>query len=208
MDVDPNLISTVERLRQVIGEPVPGVELKVYDTLPAEARAFIGRSPFLVMATSDTQGNLDASPKGDEPGFVLVEDDRTLVIPDRPGNKLVYGLQNIVDNPHVGVLFIIPGTTETLRVNGAAELLVDPDLLGRLEARGRPALLAIRVTVHEVFFHCSKAFLRSKLWKHESWPPKQRVSFGRMFAERLGSDDPKLASDIDAGVEEDYRTNL
>jgi PPOX class probable FMN-dependent enzyme len=205
---DNGRIDSPEELRAVIGEPIPGIELKIYDGIGPEAAAFIARSPFLVLSTADAAGNADASPKGDEPGFVVVEDDRTLLIPDRPGNKLVYGLRNLLENSHVGILFLIPGTTETLRVNGTAELRRDPRLLEQLAARGKPAVLAIRVTVDECFFHCSKAFLRSKLWKPDTWPEKQRISFGRMFADRIDADDETLPVTIDAMVEEDYRTNL
>lgn len=202
-------VESLEALRDVIGEPIEGIDLKVYGTVGPEAQAYIARSPFLVLSTADADGNVDASPKGDAPGFVEVEDEHTLLIPDRPGNKLVYGLRNVLENPHVGVLFFVPGTTETLRVNGRAELRRDPELLARLAARGKPAVLAIRVHVDECFFHCSKAFIRSQLWKPESWPEKQKISFGRMFAERLGAGgDDELSTTIDAMVEEDYRTNL
>ena len=160
-----------------------------------------------MLATCDADGHLDASPKGDEPGFVRVEDERTVVIPDRPGNKLAYGLTNIVANPRVGLIFVIPGTTETLRINGSAELRNDPELLESLAARGKPAVLAIRVRIEECFFHCSKAFLRSELWKHETWPEKQ-VSFGSMIAKRIEADDPALVRTIDDAVAEDARTNL
>jgi uncharacterized protein len=205
---DAHHLDTVEKLRAIVGEPGPGIELKVYDHLEEEAIAHIAATPFIVLATSDADGNLDASPKGDDPGFVVVEDERTLLIPDRPGNRLAYGLTNMVANPRVGVIFIIPGTTETLRVNGTVELRSDPELLTRLEARGKPAILVIRVTIEQCFFHCSKAFLRSKLWKHETWPDRQPVSFGRMFARRIDGADDNLADAIDRSVEEDYRTNL
>ena len=160
-----------------------------------------------MLATANAAGHQDASPKGDAPGFVHIEDDRHLVIPDRPGNKLAYGLENILENPRVGVLFLIPGTPETFRVNGRAELTCDPDLLEKLAARGRPATVGIRVTVEEAFFHCAKAFIRSKLWKHEQWGERHRVSFGEMFARKAnaGADAAKA---VDDAVEEDYRTNL
>ena len=193
---------------RVVGEPGAGIELKLYDHVDEDAADFIARSPFIVLSTSDADGHQDASPKGDDPGFVAIEDERTLLIPDRPGNRLAYGLTNIVANPRVGLIFLIPGTTETLRVNGTAELRSDPELLTRLEARGKPAVLVIRVTVEECFFHCSKAFIRSKLWKHETWPERQKISFGEMVARRLKSDDENLPGLIDAGIEEDYRTNL
>ena len=136
-----------------------------------------------------------------------MESDTTLLIPDRKGNKLIYGLQNILENPHVGVLFLIPGTNETLRVNGTAALTSDPDVCRRLSARGQPAQLAIRVTVDECFFHCAKAFLRAQLWKPEAWPERMRISFGKMLAPRFGGD-AQVAEAIDTMIEEDYRTNL
>ena len=205
---DNGRIENAERLRAVVGEPVPGMDLKVWDKVVPEAQTYIARSPFLVFSTADANGNVDASPKGDDPGFVVVEDEETLLLPDRPGNRLAFGLHNILENPHVGILFMIPGTTETLRVNGTAELLDDPALLDRLSARGKPAVLVIRVSVDECFFHCSKAFIRSKLWKPDSWPEKQKISFGKMFADRFDADDESLPATIDAMVEEDYRTNL
>ena len=172
MSNDEHAIRTPEKLREVVGQGLPGLELKNQAQLDEFAVDFIARSPFLVLSTCDADGKLDASPKGDAAGFVLVEDEHTVVVPDRPGNKLVYGHQNILSNPKVGLLFLIPGTPETLRVNGSAELTTDPALLERLAARGKPAVLAIRVHVEECFFHCAKAFIRSKLWESGSWPER------------------------------------
>jgi len=204
---DPYAIRTREALRAIVGAGIPGLELKNGNALNSFAVDFLRRSPFLVLSTSDAAGNLDASPKGDGPGFVLVEDERTLAIPDRPGNKLVYGHLNILENPKVGVLFLIPGTPETLRVNGTAELTAEPELLQRLAARGKPAVLAIRIHVQECFFHCAKAFLRSQLWQPDSWPERHAVSFGRMFSKQVGADE-NAARAIDAAVAADYRDNL
>jgi len=172
---DPHRIQTVSNLRAILGEKIPALDVKVSATLDEQTTDFVQRSPFLVLSTADAEGNQDASPKGDGPGFVLIEDERTLVIPDRPGNKLFYGLENILANPHVGVLFLIPGTTETLRINGRAEITRDPALLERLAARGKPAVVGIRVYIAEAFFHCAKAFLRSQLWKPETWPERKRI---------------------------------
>ena len=204
---DPHAIDDLAALRRIIGEPIPGLGQKNQNVISDEAREYIERAPFLVLATSDAQGNLDASPKGDGPGFCLIEDERTLVIPDRPGNKLVYGLQNILANPRVGVIFLLPGTPETVRVNGTATLTADPDLLARLAARGKPAVLAIRIHVEECFHHCAKAFIRSGLWKPESWSPRLKISFGEMAAKRLKLGDD-VAEKFDAAVEDDYRNNL
>ncbi|MGH7894545.1 MAG: MSMEG_1061 family FMN-dependent PPOX-type flavoprotein [Candidatus Binatia bacterium] len=206
-DADANRITTTEELRAVIGEPSPATQIKVWPILEPPAREFIARSPFLVLSTADADGHQDVSPKGDVPGFVAAPDERTLLIPDRKGNKLIMGLQNILGNPHVGVLFLVPGTNETLRVNGRAELTRDPAVCERLAARGQPALLAIRVTVDECFFHCAKAFLRAELWKPASWPTGVRVSFGKMFAAKLGGDET-MVQQIDAMIEDDYRSNL
>jgi len=204
---DPHGIESAEALRAIIGEINPAVQVKINTAIDEFARAFIARSPFVVLSTSDRNGRQDVSPKGDGPGFVAVESDTTLLIPDRKGNRLVYGLQNIIDNPHVGVLFLVPGTGETLRVNGTATLTADPAVCHRLAARGQPAQLAIRVTVAECFFHCAKAFLRAQLWKPESWPENLRISFGKMLAPKFGGD-AQLADTIDQMIDEDYRTNL
>ena len=205
---DP-VIRTVDELRQVVAEPNDGTKMKLGDHLDDFARDFIAECPFLVLATASADGKADASPKGDDPGFVVVEDNHTLLIPDRPGNNLAFGLINIIETGQIGLLFIIPGTTETLRVNGRAELSRDPQLLEDLAARGKPAVLAIRVHVDEVFFHCAKAFLRSKLWKHETWPPKKKISFGAMFAAKLdAADDQALVTMIDDAIDENYRTGL
>jgi PPOX class probable FMN-dependent enzyme len=203
---DPHRIDSVETLRAMYGQVSPIAQVKVWSRIEPSARDFIARAPFAVMATTDADGNVDVSPKGDGPGFVAVEDERTLLIPDRRGNKLVFGLQNILANAHVGLIFMVPGTNETLRVNGRAELTRDPDLCARLAARGQPALLVVRVTVDECFFHCPKAFLRASLWKPETWPG-YRVSFGRIFAAQLGGDDT-TARQIDEALEQDARENL
>lgn len=207
MSTEAHRIETVAQLRAIVGEPNPATMVKVLDALDDAARAFIARAPFLVLSTADGAGQQDISPKGDGPGFVAVEDDRTLLIPDRKGNKLIFGLQSILANPHVGVLFIVPGTGETLRVNGRATLTADPAILSRLAARGQPAQLAIRVHVDECFFHCAKAFLRAQLWKPESWGQPTRVSFGKILAGRMGGDQ-QVAEAIDRLIEDDYANNL
>ena len=200
-------ITTLAQLRAIFGEPSPLVGKKLLSGLDEMAADYIRRSPFVLLGTADADGNQDVSPKGDGPGFVLIENDHTLVIPDRKGNKLIFTLQNILANPRVGLLFLTPGTNETLRVNGAAELNNDPALLDRLSARGQPAQLAIRVTVHECFFHCAKAFMRSQLWKPETWGEQMRISWGKYLAEKIGADN-NMANQIDQIVEQDYKTNL
>lgn len=207
-DPTAHRISDLSTLQERVGgEPHPIVPTKVGDKLDEKARAFIAQSPFVLVSTGDAEGRQDVSPKGDAPGFVWVEDDTTLWIPDRPGNKLVFGFKNLLENPNVGLLFIVPGTEETLRVAGRVTLHDDPEMLEKLAARNKPAVLAMRVEVEEVFFHCAKAFKRSKLWKADTWPEKFRISFGELLAPRVGGGD-KEAQEIDALVDEDYRENL
>ncbi len=205
--VDAHRISTVAELRAIIGTPSDLVPHKLWTALDETCVDFIQRSPFLLLATSDAEGNMDVSPKGDGAGFVVVENETTLLIPDRSGNKLIFGLQNILANPHVGLIFLIPGTGETVRVNGTAELTTDPAILERLSARGKPAVVAIRVSIKEVFYHCAKAFLRAQLWKSDTWPEKKKISFGKILSGKMGGD-TKMAEQIDQFVEEDYKTNL
>jgi PPOX class probable FMN-dependent enzyme len=204
---DSYRIESVEQLREVIGHPNPVAAMKVSDVLDEYSGAYIQRSPFLLMATSDAEGNQDVSPKGDAPGFVAIADERTLLIPDRKGNQLVFGLQNILHNPHIGLVFLIPGTGETLRVNGTAELTRDPAVLEQLAARGQAAVLAIRVHIHECFFHCAKAFLRANLWKPETWGERHRVSFGAITSKRFGAGE-EVARQIDELIADDYQNNL
>jgi PPOX class probable FMN-dependent enzyme len=190
-----------------MGEPNPLTSVKLWRKLEPAAVDFIKASPFLLLSTADKDGNQDVSPKGDGAGFVAVENENTMVIPDRKGNRLLFGLQNILENPRVGLIFLVPGTDETLRVNGRAELTCDPAVLKRLSARGQPALVAIRVRVEQCFFHCAKAFKRSRLWQQDSWPERQKVSFGKLLAAKVGGGD-SMAERIDAAIEEDYRKNL
>jgi hypothetical protein len=204
---DPHGLTTIEQVRAIIGEELPVVRAKLFQALDETAIAFIERSPLLLLATSDADGRPDVSPKGDGPGFVAIEGDHTLLIPDRKGNKLIFGLQNILANPRVALVFLVPGTGETLRVHGSADLTADPAILERLRERGQPALLAIRVRVDACFFHCAKAFKRSRLWEPASWPAPLRVSFGKLLARKLGGG-AELEGTIDRMIEDDYKNNL
>jgi PPOX class probable FMN-dependent enzyme len=204
---DPHRLDTLAKVRAIIGEESPATRTKLNDALDETALAFLSKSPFALLTTCDASGRPDVSPKGDGAGFAIAEDARTILLPEQKGNRLIFGLQNILATSRVALLFLVPGTEETLRVQGTAELTADPAVLARLEQRGKPALLAIRVHVEQSFFHCAKAFRRSELWSPETWPEKLRVSFGTMFAKKLGAG-ADLAQKIDASIEENYRTEL
>ena len=152
-------------LRALLGEPSPLVCAKLADRLVAETRPFIERAPFVLLATSDRAGRCDVSPRGDPPGFVRILDDRTLLLPERPGNRLADSLRNIVANPHVGLLFVVPGVGDTFRVSGRATLTTDRDLLAPSAIEGKPPALGIVVDVDEAYTQCSKAVLRAQLWE-------------------------------------------
>jgi PPOX class probable FMN-dependent enzyme len=207
MPNNPHLLTSLEAVRAIIGPESAAVRSKFYPALEETASGFIRHAPLLLLATTDREGRPDVSPKGDGPGFVVIEDERTLLVPERKGNRLIQGLQNVLATGRVALIFLVPGTEETLRVHGRAELTADPAVLARLTERGQPALLAIRVHVEQAFFHCAKAFKRSKLWQPETWPENLRVSFGGMFAKRLGAG-ADVAEKIDAAIEENYRTEL
>ena len=151
-------------LRRLLGEPSDLVRAKVTDRLDGLTRQFVDRSPFVLLATAAPDGSCDVSPRGDPPGFVHVLDDRTLLLPERPGNRLADSLSNILRNPHVGLLFVVPGIGDTLRVNGRAAIVNDEELLVACAVEGKVPKLGLLVEVEEVFTHCSKAFLRAQLW--------------------------------------------
>jgi uncharacterized protein len=154
-------------LRALLGEPAPLVRAKVSDRILNTTRAFIELSPFVVLATSDEQGTCDVSPRGDPAGFVRILDVQTLLVPERPGNKLADSCCNIIRNPRIGLLFVVPGVTDTLRVNGRATLTTDVKLLSLCMIHNTVPKLGILVDIEQAFTHCAKAFLRSELWNPE-----------------------------------------
>ena len=162
-------IGGADELEQLIGQPLDRVRRKVRSELSDFDRQWLAASPFCVISTADAQGRVDASPKGDPAGFIEVLDKRTIAIPERPGNKLAFGFRNILENPNVGVLSIVPGRTDTLRINGQAQLVSDGDFFDRMVVKGHRPRVAIVVAVDEVFTHCGKAFMRSGLWEPDSW---------------------------------------
>ena len=200
-------IETPNALRKLIGSPNELVPHKIHRDLNARAIGFIGKSPMLMLSTNDAQGQATVSPKGDPAGFVHVEDSRTLLIPERKGNKLIFSLTNILANPGVGLIFLVPGTCETLRVQGEADLLDDEALCAKVSARGSKALLVIRVRVTECYFHCAKAFLRSDLWKPETWQEKMAISFGEEITESGGIGRESIR-EFDQAVAGRYKTDL
>jgi uncharacterized protein len=161
--LDPHLVTDAAALRTLYGEPSEGAIAKEVDHVHPHYRAMIEASPFMVMATSGPDG-LDVSPRGDPPGFVVVEDEKTLLIPDRRGNNRTDSLGNLIADPRIALLFLIPGVGETLRVNGRAEISVDPDLLARFPAQGKLPRSVVVVHVERAYFQCPKALVRSDLW--------------------------------------------
>ena len=188
-----HVVTTAHELRELIGSPNERAVQKDVGRLDEHARAFVARSPFLLLATAGASGRCDVSPKGDAPGFVRVLDATHLVIPDRPGNKRLDGMRNLLQNPHAGMIFLVPGREETLRVNGRVSIIRDAAILDALIAHGKRPALAIAVEVEECFFHCPKAFRRSRLWEPGAWPERAALpSMARVLFEQLKPADTTL----------------
>ena len=201
MSVSLTTPRTAEDLCERFGPPE---DLAVKHKLPyldEAAVRFIAQCPFVIVATADAQGRCDASPKGDPPGFLHIADERTLYLPDRSGNKMFQSMTNIMQNPHVGMILIIPGEEWTMRINGQARVVDDPLLLERLSARGRPAQLAIEIKVEECFFHCPRSFKRAQVWNAERFQKYQGDAWGKIFAQRTNLASDK-AEELDKGIEE------
>lgn len=170
------------------------------------ARDFIGRSPFVVISTADADGWPDASPRGDAPGFVAVVDEQRLHLPDRPGNNRLDSFQNLIANPKVALLFLVPDRRETLRVNGTARLLTEPGLLPQHAVRGKPARAVVEVTARSVYFQCGKALIRSALWQKEKWPSLEGLApFAEAIADQIQGLDRATS---EARLEKAYRETL
>jgi uncharacterized protein len=203
-----HVITTEAQLRDLMGQASEGAIKKETDYLTDECIAYIARSPFMLLATSSKDGRCDVSPKGDPNGFVKVLDSRHIVIPDRPGNKRFDGLRNIVENPRIGLIFLVPGRHETLRVNGRASITNDPDLLDSMTVHGKRPWFAIGVEVEECFLHCGKAFLRSQLWEPASWPDLATVPSGGALLSGTRRGDGMSVEEIDKGLAAAYKTTL
>lgn len=204
------VIDSEEALRELYAATHDLAIQKFQESLGIHAQAFIRRSPLLCLGTQDLNGRADVSPRGDPPGFVSILDDRTLAIPDRPGNNRLDSLSNIIANPAVGILFMIPGFDDTLRVNGAARIVNDPSLLETMTVNNRVPTLAIVVQVREVFLHCAKALRRSHIWDtahHQD--RKQMPSLIKMILdETTGAPGEQEMQKIDAGLEEAYQQTM
>jgi PPOX class probable FMN-dependent enzyme len=199
-------VTSEARLRELYGQPGERAVAKERPVLNEDCRAFIAHSPFLVMGTAGADGRCDVSPKGDAPGFVVVLDERHLAIPDRLGNNRLDGLRNVVENPHVGLIFFIPGREDTLRVNGRARIVRDDALLERLAVAGKRPVTALVVEVEQCFMHCARAFKRAGLWETERWPDASGVrSMQRMIWDLLPT---KPASKTIEQYERESQENL
>ncbi|MFV8166660.1 pyridoxamine 5'-phosphate oxidase family protein [Mycobacterium sp. 134] len=173
-------VTSADELRAIVGQPTAAVAKKVTDRLSEAQQVWLKQSPLGFVATTDAHGRVDVSPKGDPPGFVQIIDDTTIAIPERPGNRRVDGFLNVLQRPHVGTVFVIPGRGDTLRINGTARILSDADYFDAMAVDGKRPILALEIAVEEVFFHCPKAFLRSETWKPESWNPTAVPSVAQM----------------------------
>ena len=202
---DPTIAST-EELREHYIEPKGRAVAKQLDRLERHCKAFLELSPFCTLATVDAAGRVDCSPRGDMPGFARAIDDNTLILPDRPGNNRLDSSTNIVENPEVGLLFMVPGFNETLRVNGRAEILSDPVLCAQFAENGKPARSVIRISVREVYFHCAKAFLRSRLWDPAAQRDRRSFpSFGTILADQtqMGT-----ATEAEASIDQSIKSGM
>lgn len=200
-------ITSQEDLRAAFGEKSDVAVRKQLRQIDAHSRHFIEHSPFVFIGSQDVSGNGDVSPKGDQPGFVRVLDDKTLAIPDRPGNNRLDTWENVVANPAVGLIFVIPGMNETLRINGEARLTLDADLCAQMHVNNRPARAVLIVKVHQVYMHCAKAFIRSKLWSPDTWPERsEQPTLGQILKDQV--EIALTAEEFDEHLDASYKAKL
>ncbi len=199
-------ICSLSDLRATYAQPSDIAVRKELDHIDRHTRDFIARSPFVVISTADAEGWPDASPRGDAPGFVTVVDQHRLQLPDRPGNNRLDSFQNLIANPKIALLFVVPDRRETLRVNGTARLLTDEALRARHAVNGKPARAVVEITAKSVYFQCGKALIRSALWQKEKWPSLDgRATFAEAIADQIAGIDPVAA---EARLSEAYRDRL
>lgn len=200
-----NEIIKPEEVRALYGEPSDLVQKKVLDHLDKHSQHFIRLSPFVVIASCDDSG-ADATPRGDAPGFVAILSDRRLLIPDRRGNNRIDTLLNVARNPQIGLLFMVPGINETLRVNGTGRIVTDQALLEPMTVQGKAPTSGLEIDVREVFFHCGKAMIRSRLWQADAQVERKSFpSLGRIVADQIAGIDADAA---EKNLEEAYRSRL
>ena len=199
-----NYLSTTEELRTVYRPARDGAVRKELKALDGHCRSFLARSPFVVIGSTDGNGHADVTPKGDRPGFVAVLDATTIAIPDRPGNNRLDTLENLIADPAIGLLFLIPGMNETLRINGKARISTDDALRTRFAIDGKLPLSVIVVAVESVYMHCAKAFMRSELWQPDSWPDRASMpTLGQILKDQLALAESAAETDdwLDKGYE-------
>lgn len=201
-------ITSEESLREILGAPIhESVVTKSTSSLTEPLKVFIRMSPFLALGTCNADGNCDLSPRGDPPGFVHIPDDKTLVIPDRPGNKRLDSIINIISQPRLSLLFMIPGVVETVRVNGTGVISADPEVLAEFPMNGKLPQIAIIVTVEEALGHCSKAFRRSKLWQDDYLPQSKVPTLAEMMTGHMKVDESMMEF-MDAAIADDAKNNM
>ena len=212
---EKQFVTTLAELDAIVPPPSGGAAGKTMRRIERYARQFIGLSPFCCLSTSDGQGNADVTPRGDQPGFVRVLDETTLLVPERPGNNRMDSLRNIIQNPSLGLLFLIPGFEDTLRVNGRGRVTKDPKVLADSAVDGKLPKFGVLVSVDEAFFHCAKAFRRSRLWDPTAQLPRNTMpTLARMIMDQMAEvaqeklPEQAEVSAVDAEIEEDYRTQL
>jgi PPOX class probable FMN-dependent enzyme len=205
-----SLITSIDALQEINGKPNGGTQLKILSALEAHAKRFIARSPFLVISSGNAD-SYDASPRGDGPGFVKVLDDTTLLIPERPGNRIADSLTNIVAQPGVGLLMMIPGMNDTLRINGKAYITDHEPYLEQMAHNGKAPKLALIIDIEQVYFHCPKAFIRSQLWDPEAYMERSEMpTLGKIILEQIKGQPAteEEAAGVDASLDQDAKDNL
>jgi PPOX class probable FMN-dependent enzyme len=212
---EKQFVTSLAELDAMVPPASGGAAGKTMHRIERYARQFIGLSPFCCLATSDGKGHADVTPRGDQPGFVRVIDEKTLLVPERPGNNRMDSLRNIIQHPSLGLLFLIPGFEDTLRVNGRGRVTKDPGLLAESAVDGKVPKFGVLVAVDEAFFHCAKAFRRSRLWDQKAHVPRNTMpTLARMIMDQMAEaahealPDQEAVSAVDADIEEDYRTQL
>lgn len=202
-----NVVTNAEEIKEILGKDFPSQTNKVIDHIDDHCRAWIERTPFIVISSADATGAMDVSPKGDPPGFVKILDQHTLAIPDRLGNHRGDTFKNVVENPRVGIMFVIPQRTEVLRVSGKAQVVKDPDLLADMAVNQKFPDLALLVRVEEAMFHCGKSMIRSHMWQPEEWGSIEGLpTYGQALKDHGNM--PDLIEELDAMVERNETQRL